>query len=191
MPYIMLLTVCLLVFIGCLVGVRSLRVYRRKRNIAVYAVFIVAFVSIAYLTYGASLGPNYVSFSIAKAQTPIYPGQQNSFSITCHSDGAKDANFYMIILSENASLTTAGQQGYIQVNQTCIKIPFSFHGAGEQTKPVYFTAQANTDSLEFRPRVERGSGDYVVSVYLSEIQCNWDTATHSYAMGDSMPLPEP
>ena len=117
--------------------------------------------------------------------------QQNQFKVVCSSEGTKEANFNMLILCSNATLQVAGQQGYIQVNDTCIKIPFSFHGGGEEAKPVYFTAESNVASIEFYPRVERGSGNYVVAVFLSEIHCNWDITTHSFAMADSTPLAVP
>jgi hypothetical protein len=190
-PYIMLLAICLVVLLACLVGVPSLRIYKRKRNLAVYVLFILVLGSIVYQTYNVSLGPNYITFSIEKTQMPIYPRQQNHFNVVCSSDGVKNANFNMFILCSNATVQVAGQQDYIQVNDTCIKIAFSFNGGGEETKPVYFTAEANVASIEFYPRVERGSGDYVVAVYLSEIHCNWDTTTHSFAMADSSPLPVP
>jgi hypothetical protein len=190
-PYIILITVCLVVFVGCLVGVPSLRSYRRKRNIAIYAIFMIVMGLVAFQAYNSSVGPNYISFSILKTQTPIFTGQQVSYGVTCHCDGVKDANFYMVIKSANATLNAADQQGYIQVNGTCIKVPFSFHGGGDQTKPIYFTADVNVSSIAFYPRVERGEGDYVVAVVLTEIQCIWNPATECFAMADSMGLPVP
>jgi hypothetical protein len=191
LPYLMLVAVCLIVFVGCLIGVPSLRSYRRRRNLIVYSVFILVLGLIVCQTYNASLGPNYVSFSIQKTQTPIYSIQANHFTVTVNSDGAKDANFYMVLVSANATMQTHGQEGYIQVNDTCIKIPFNFHGNGQATNPVYFTADADVSSIAFYPHFEKVSGDYVIYVELSEIQCLWDPPTRSFAMGDSMPLPVP
>jgi hypothetical protein len=83
-------------------------------------------------------------------------------------------------------LQTVEQQGYIQLNSTAIKIPFNFHGSGTQTKPVYFTADANVSSLAFIPSVERQKDSpLLVWVYLSEIQCTYNPATNTFTMADS------
>jgi hypothetical protein len=133
-----------------------------------------------------SLGPNYVSFSIEKAQKPILPGQQSQFSITCDSSGVKQVDFYMVIRCDNASLQADRAQGYIQANATAIKIPFSFHGSGALTKPVYFTPDTNVTSISFYPSVERiNNSPMAFWVYISEIQCAYNPQTNSFTMADS------
>lgn len=190
-PYIMLLSICLIILAAIFWRYPSFRGYRRKRNLAIYAALALVFSLIAYQAYNVSLGPTFISFGIEKTQTPIYSGHQNHFSVTCYSDGAKEANFYMTFESANATLQANGEQGYIQVNDTTIKIPFAFHGNGGQTKTVFFTADSNVTSLAFFPTIERQEGDFIVSTWLSEIQCNWDPATSSFIMADSPPLPVP
>ncbi len=191
-PYILLLVVCLFVFLVCLVKIPSLRVYRQKRNLLVYTMLVLVLGLIAYRAYDISLGPNYISFEIKKTQTPIYAGKENQFSVTCYSDGVKEAKFYMILKSANATLQVGDQQGYIKVNDTAIKIPFALHGSEEQTKPVYFTAAANVSSLEFYPSIERSKDSQIlVMTWLSGIQCTWNPTTHSFVMADSMPLAVP
>jgi hypothetical protein len=158
----------------------------------VHAVLALTFSLIAYQAYNVTLGPNYISFGIEETQSPIYAGQQNQFSVTCSSDGANEVDFYMVFRCANASLQVEGQQGYVQVNSTAIKIPFSFQGSGEQTQPVYFTADANVSSLSFYPSVERQKDSpMLVTAWLTEIQCTFDPATNSYAMADSPPLSVP
>jgi|GEM_PF-2008482 hypothetical protein len=191
-PYIALLGVSSLVLAVVFLKYPSIKAYRRKRNLLAYAAMITVLGLIAYQAYYISLGPNYVSFSIQKTQNPIYSGQQNQFSVTCNSDGAKTVDFYMVIVGANATLQANSLQGYIQPNDTEIKIPFSFHGSGTQTKQVYFTADANVSSLTFYPSFEGINGSpMVVWVYLSEIQCNYDLATNSYMMADSHPVAVP
>ena len=190
-PYIMLLSICLIILAVVFWRYPSFRVYRRRRNLAIYAALALFFSLIAYQAYNVSLGPTFISFGIEKTQTPIYSGQQNHFSVTCYSSGAKEANFYMTFKSANATLQANGEQGYIQVNSTAIKIPFAFHGNGEQTKPVFFTANSNVTSLAFFPTFERQEGDFIIVAYLSEIQCNWDPSTSSFVMADSPPIAVP
>ncbi len=165
---------------------------RKKRNLLVYCALILFFSLVAYQAYSVSLGPNYVSFSIQKTEAPIFAGQQNMFSVTCNSDGARDIAFYMVIQCTNATLQVNGQQGYLQVSNTAVKIPFSFHGDGSETKPVYFTADSNVSSISFYPSVEAQNGNpFVVEVYLREFQCTYDAATASYIMADSSPVAVP
>ncbi|MCW3999991.1 MAG: hypothetical protein NWE93_07115 [Candidatus Bathyarchaeota archaeon] len=190
-PYLILLAICVLVVLVVFWKYPPMRAYRRKRNLMAYAALIAIFCLISYRAYDVTAGPNLVSFGIQKTQSPIFVGQQNQFTVTCYSQGAKNVQFYVVFKSANATLQTGGQQGYIQVNDTAIKIPFSFHGEGQETKPVYFTA-ANATSLSFYPSVERQTDSpMIVTAYLTNIQCNWDEATQSFAMADSPPLAVP
>jgi hypothetical protein len=191
-PYIMLLVICLIIVIVAFWKYPPLRVYRRKHNLLVYAVLILIISLIAHQAYDVFLGPNYVSFGLEKTQTPIYAGQENQFGVTCYSNGGKEVHFYMVIQSANATLQVGGLQDYIQLNDTAIMIPFSFHGSGEQTKLVHFTADTNVSGLAFYPSFKRQNDSQVlVTSYLTEIQCNWDSATNSFAMADSPPLVVP
>jgi hypothetical protein len=191
-PYVLLLFVCLLVFLVCIINFRSLRVYRRKRNLLVYAVFALVLTLIAYHANEVSLGPSYISYGIKKTQTPIYAMEKNQFGVTCYCDGGKEATFYMVMKCANATLQIDEQANYIKVNDTAVKIPFSFRGSGEQTKPVYFMVNANVSSVEFYPSIERELGSSImVTTWLSEIRCVLDPATGRYAMADSLPIPVP
>ena len=191
-PYIILLAICMIVVIVAFWKYPPIRVYRRKRNLLVYAVSILILSLIAYQAYDVSLGPNYVSFGIEKTQTPIYAGQENQFGVTCYSNGVKEMHFYMVIQSANATLQVSSLQDYIQLNDTAIMIPFSFQGSGELTKPVHFTADTNVSGLAFYPSFNQPNDNQViVTSYLTEIQCNWNPATNSFAMADSPPLAVP
>lgn len=183
-PCIFLITLVSIIILLCFVKFKSLRNIRRRRNWVIYACLIILGL-LFYQVYYASLGPNEVGFTIQKTQTPIYAGQENQFSVTCTSSGVKQADFYMVIRSLNATLRIS-DQSYVQVNNTAIKIPLSFHGSGTQTKYVYFTADANVSSLSFYPSIERLNDSPIrVWVHLSEIQCSYDPVTHSFAMADS------
>jgi hypothetical protein len=95
----------------------------------------------------------------------------------------------MVIRSDNATLNADGQRGYIQVNATAIKIPFSFQSGGVQTKLMYFTVDANVSSFSFYPTVERiNNSPIIIWVYLNEIRGTYNQTTHSYLMGDSFPM---
>lgn len=188
--YIMLLSICVIVAIAVFWKYPSLRVYRRKRNVAIYTIVLLVFGLIAYQAYNASLGPNFISFSIQKTQNIIYVGEQNHFFVTCRSEGAREVHFYMTINAKNATLQTNGHEGYIQLNETAIKIPFTFHGNGEQAQPVFFTVNPNVSSISFYPRIERLDGAKIaVMTYLSEIQCTFDPSSNSYVMAASVSQP--
>lgn len=183
-PCIFLIVLTSIIILLCFVKFKSLRNIRRRRNWAIYASLVLLGL-LFYQAYYASLGPNSVYFSLQEPQTPVYSGHENQFSITCSSGGLRQGNFYMILRSDNATLSTKGQPGYIQVNATAIKIPFSSQGV--QTKIVYFTADANVSSFSFYPTVERDN-PIAVWVFLNEIHSTYDPATRSYLMGDSFPM---
>ena len=186
-PCIFLIVLCSIIILLCFVKFKSLRNIRRRRNWGIYASLILLGL-LFYQAYDVSLGPNDVYFSLQKPQTPVYDGHENQFSITCSSGGLKQVDFYMVIRSDNATLSTKDQQGYIQVNATAIKIPFNFQGSGTQTKSVYFTADANVSSFSFYPAVERINNSPIsIWVFLNEIRCTYNPATHSYLMADSFP----
>jgi hypothetical protein len=194
--YVLPLTILLIIFlIATIVAFcvyRPMRAYRRKRNLLAYAVLVIVFSLSAYQLYDYSLGWNYVSFGIEKTQTPIFVNQQNQFSVTCHSSGKRVISFYMTIRCANATLQTNNQQGYIQLNDTAIQIPFNFNGFGDEIKPVYFTANANVSSISIYPFIERQKDNpFSVMGGLGEIQCTFDPATNSFAMADSPTQPYP
>jgi hypothetical protein len=192
LPLTILLIVFLIVTIVAFCVYRPLRAYRRKRNLVAYAVLIAFFCLSAYQLYGYSLGWNYVWFGIEKTQTPIYAEHQNQFGVICHSSGKREVSFYMTIRCTNATLQANSQQGYIQLNDTAIKIPFNFNGYGQETKPVYFTANANVSSISFYPFIERQKNNpFSVMSGLGEIQCTFDPITNSFAMADSTNQPYP
>lgn len=190
-PCIFLIAIFSIIILLCFIKFKSLRNYRKSRNWVIYASLILLGL-LFYQAYYASIGPNDVGFSIQKPQTPINEGQENQFSVTCTSRGIKQVDFYMVLRSDNATLNIDAQLGYVQVNNTAIKIPFSFQGDDIQTKPVYFTADANVSSISFYPTVERiNNSPMVVWSYLTEIQCTYDPATHSFAMADVHPIAVP
>lgn len=185
-PCIFLIVLSSIIILLCFVKFKSLRNIRRRRNWAIYASLVLLGL-VFYQAYYASLGPNSVYFSLQKPQTPVYSGHENQFSITCSSGGLNKADFYMVLRSDNATLSTKDQPGYIQVNATAIKIPFNFQGGGTQTKTVYFTADTNVSSFSFYPTVERNS-PIIIWVFLNEIRSTYDPGTRGYLMGDSFPM---
>lgn len=146
-----------------------------------------------YQVYDISLGKNYVSFGVEKTKTPIYSNHQNQFSLTCRSNGVRVISFYLTVTCANATLQANNQQGYIQVNDTAVKIPFSFNGDGEETKPVFFTADLNVSSISFYPLIEwrQNYGQMYVMTYIREVQCTFDPVTRSYIMLDIPVEPTP
>lgn len=188
-PYLALLGVSVMVVAAVILKYPSIKVYRQKRNIIFYAAIAIVLSLIAYQACDIAAGPDYIAFSSQRTQTSIYSGQQNQFSITCSCNGLKDASFYLVVAGENATLQANGQPGYVQLNATAIQVPFSFHGGGEQTKPIFFTAAENVSGISFysTPKFENHSS-LLVEFYLSDIHCIWDSANGSFVMGNSIPI---
>lgn len=191
-PFIALFGFSVLVVAAIFLKYPSIRVYWRKRNILIYVAVALVLSLIAYEAIDVAAGPDWITFSTQKTQTPIFPAQQNQFSITCNCDGVKDASLYMVVAGVNVTLQTNGQPGYVQLNDTAIQVPFSFHGGGSQTQPIYFIVDGNVSGISFYPTAKfEGQSYLLVEDYLSEIHCTWDPATGRFAMADSYPIAIP
>jgi hypothetical protein len=151
---------------------------------------MMSLILVIYLAYDNSLGTTYVTFATKKPQTPIYAEYQNQFTLTAYSGGQRPVSFDVILRCRNVTFQVINQQDYIQLNETAIRIPFSFHGSNDETRSIYFTVDANVSSFSFYSSIERQGNNRDVAIGgLGEMQCQLDPVTHSYAMADSTPYP--
>ena len=159
----------------------------------IYILLILFCSSIVYRAYDVSLGPNHISFSIENSVKRVYAGVESQFSITGTSGGSRDVSFYLVLTSANATLLVEGEPGYIQMNKTAIKIPFSFNGSGKEIKPIHFTVDANVTSFELYPSFEHSKDryNYLIMASLGEIYCMLDPTTDSYTVPKSLGWPVP
>lgn len=191
-PYFALLAVCLAVLVICLIKIPTLRAYRRRRNLIIYAVLTVIFVLIIYQASVASLGPTYLSYKISSNGNTLYSGQESQFTITCSIHGSSEAHFYVIMQSENATFQIEGQSDYLKMNNTAVKIPFNLPINGEQNKVVHFTVDAHVTSYGLYPSVERPQGsDFLVATWIGEIICLQDPSTNRFTTPNAIGTPVP
>ncbi len=179
-PYAVHLTIILVVILICFLKFQSLRKYRRKRNLLVYAVLAILVGLLAYETYNQFLGPAIVSYSVVGGNQ-FYAGQVNQFTVSCENLGMRETSFYLVLNSENASLLAENQQDYIQVNSTSIKIPFTLHSLHEKTTAtVFFSINENVTSCAFYPNIERANYSPIVTGSTLRAECIWNAETNSY-----------
>jgi len=173
----------------CFFKVPSFRVYRKRRNLIIYAVSALILGLLAYQAYDSFLGPAYVSYSLENGETRFYAGRVNTLSVSSSNMGMRTASFNLILKSVNASFTPNTQQNYVQVNSTIIKVPFSFPQGGRETKPVQFTIDENVSAFAFYTSTDMGNGDAHFSVYfVLHAESVWDSKTSSFTL---TPVPTP
>jgi hypothetical protein len=134
---------------------------------------------IAFQAYDVSLGPALVSYNIDVGGNLFYAGQVNQFTVSCSSHGLRETSFYLVLKCINASLIVDGEQKYIQLNSSTIKIPFTLQSWETETKPVQFIIDENATAFEFYSYID---GQVIVTSSIAEVQGHWDWATNSYTL---------
>ncbi len=184
-PYIIAIIVCIMVFSALILGVSSLR-SRRKRNIIVWAVMALVLVLLVFQARDVAVGPTYVHYDFRFSTSAFYPDVVNQFNITSGNSGVREANYYLVLNSENASFTDTNSPDCIRVSNTTIKIPFSFDELNEASasKPVLFEIDQNVTGfvvdVDFEPK--EGSKIAVVS-WTSIMTCSYNSTLNCYTIG--------
>lgn len=182
-PYTIALSVVILAFVALLIFLPSMRKYRRKRNIIVYAV---ALLIIALLIFQINESFNstraLVSYSF-DADLKYYYGTANQFAIICSNFGDKSASFYINCSVVNASLQ-ANHQDYIQVDSSTVKIPFFLEEGGlplsEDKKYVSFSIDENATGFEFSLWPDELSSSVIVASGTYDIYYTWNTTENCF-----------
>jgi hypothetical protein len=178
-PYIIMLSVFLVIIAVCFFKIPSLRAYRRKRNLLIYAALLLIISLTAYQACDLFLGPAWVSYSIDDGWKQFYPRRINTFTVSSSNMGMRTASFNLIIKSVNASFVVDSQQYFGHGNGTEIKVPFSFPQGGTDTKTVHFTIDENVTSFSFDISVE---GQVFVTSYTMQANGEWNSKTDSYTL---------
>ena len=183
-PYIILLIVLSLVFLGVLLVFSSLRKYRRKRNLLIYSVMVLILVLIVIQAHDVALGPTLVSFGFDVSSNEFYPIKANQFNISSANSGLRTTSFYIVLKSVNASFVVENQQDYIQVNRTMVKIPFTFQelGRASESKPVFFTIDENVTSFLFKADIETQDSSTLLVGAVFWMNCTWNSTKTSYTI---------
>jgi hypothetical protein len=182
-PYEIMLIVCLAIFLALLLKFPSLRKYRKKRNLVLYAVAGLVLVLTGYHAYDLSLGPTYVSYGIADTSKQFYAIEVNQLDVFSNTHRVDKASFYVDLRAVNASFEVNNDPNDLRVNSTLIKIPFTFQESSSQTKPVLFTMNGNVSSFEFHLAVEEQKDSTIhVTSWMSEVYCAWDSTKQSYSI---------
>ena len=182
-PYVILLIVCATIFVALFWKFPSLRNYRKKRSLLVYPLMALVLALVVFQAYDVSLGPALVSYTLSNSNRAFVAGQVNQLDLSSSSNGVRAANFYMVVRSVNASFTGDGPQNCIQVNITCIKVPFTFPQKGSEIKSVFFTVEKNVTDFEFHSALEEdNAGRVLVIACTTTMRCVWDSTSSSFTI---------
>lgn len=176
------LIVLSVIVVFCFFKFPSLRKYRKKSNLAIYALVALMLGFLAYESYDLHLGPAVVSY-MADDEQQFYAGAVNQFIVSCKSSGLRPISFYLVVKSENASLLANDQQGYVQVNSTEIRIPFNLPSKNaEDSKPVQFTIDENATGFALHPNIEPQTGRFIDVISGFQAYGVWNSISNSYTL---------
>ncbi len=182
-PYIAMLIVGFILLLVLIVKFPTLRNFRKKQTLTMYAAAALVFSLLIFLTYDTSLGLTVVTSTITPSDGSYKFGAVSQFMISVINLGHRAANFYLVLTAVNASFLVQNQPDYIQVNSTALKIPFSIPGTFryQEIKPVYFTINENVTGFSIYDR------DYfsVLRVaWTTQMECQWNNTDKSYSIFD-------
>jgi len=179
-PYVIHLFVALIIVTICFLKFKSLRKFRRKRNILLYVILALTLSAFAYKTYDEFLGPTIVTFSLASE--PFFANRVNPIEVTVENLGMRQKSFFLVLKSINATLT-ANSPDIIQLNNTSIKIPFNLHSVHEEmTKTVHFQMDDNVTGCSFYPSIERTNHSPIVTGGTYRAESVWNSRTGRYTL---------
>jgi hypothetical protein len=166
--YLVLFAFCLFGFLLIFVFVPSLRKYRRKRNIVIYATVGIILSLLVVQACEVSLRPALFTVHIVDYPKipPLKTNQLNQLNLTCTTYlGDRATSFYLVFTGENISFIEK-QQDYVLTNTTTIKIPFTTPYGRDmkdvQIKPLLFRINENVTSFKMYPLLEQINGQVIM-----------------------------
>ena len=175
-------------FLLVLLLIPSLRKYRRKRNLVIYAVAGIILSSLLLQAYEVSLRSPLFTVGIADSSDiqTLKADQVSQLNFTCTTyGGGKTASFYLVFTGVNISFTDK-QQGYVLTNSTTIKIPFTASQPKdlivEQVRSVFFQIDENVTGFQLHPKIEAINGQVMLGSGIWEIRGIFNSTERGYTM---------
>jgi hypothetical protein len=179
-PFLILFAAISIAAMACLIKFRSLRNFRKKRNIAVYAIVLLLLGLIGYQVYDWSLGSPLITNRVSLTNNKFQAEKIIELSMTSQNLCNRELTFNLTVSGVNASLTMGNQEDYVQVDSSTIKIPFHFNRGSidsDQIKTVLFTI--NKDCTGFKIDL---SSPVTTTGGQCRVEGSWDATTSSYTV---------
>jgi hypothetical protein len=179
-PYILAIVVVFAIILSLLAKYRSLRNYARKRNIAVYCAFILVLGLLMFQADSVSRRA-LVGYGLSNSYDKAYRGQTNQVVWSCSNHGGRQADFYLVVNSVNASFISQNKNDYVLASSTTVKVPFSISSGGSESRPVFFTVEDGATGFSFSTIVEnKGYGGFDVNTAMTEVTFVWNSTENCY-----------
>ncbi len=186
--YLIIFAFCTFGFLLVLLLVPSLRKYRRKRNLVIYAVAGIILSSLLLQAYVVSLRSPLFTVDIADSSDmqTLKANQVSQLNFTCTTyGGGKTASFYLVFIGVNISFIDK-QQGYVLTNSTTIKIPFTASQAKdvivEKVRSLFFQIDENVTGFQLHPEIEAINGQVMLGSGVWEIRGIFNPTERGYTM---------
>jgi hypothetical protein len=185
-PYYFAVFAVLIVLLILLVARPSLRKYTKKRNIAVYFVFILVLGLLFFQIDNVSRRA-LVDYTMDMRYDKAYPDSVNEVAWSCSNyHGSRSADFYLIVSSVNASFVVVHQSDYVLVNSTAVKVPFSIWGNSDN-QSIFFFVKSNATGFSFHTSIEnRGWGGIDVSTAMRRVMFVWNATENCYVIKEAV-----
>jgi|WetSurMetagenome_2_1015567.scaffolds.fasta_scaffold01496_1 hypothetical protein len=181
-PYYFAIFAVLIVLLVLLVARPSLRKYTKKRNIALYFVFILILGSLFFQIDNVSRRA-LVSYEMDWKYNKAYSESVNEVVWSCSNyHGSRSADFYLVVSGVNVSFVVQNQDDYVLLSSTVVKVPFSIWGNSEN-KSIFYTVNSNVTRFSFSSSIEnRGWGGIDVSLGMASVTFVWNATDNCYAL---------
>jgi hypothetical protein len=185
-PYWLILLGFIVAFAAAVAIFRSLRNYRRWRNILIY---VAAALVVSLLLFQIDNVGRWAMVNINCNGAPQYmPRAVGQLTVGAESWGDREANFNVVVSCVNASFQP--EQNFIHVNDTTIKVPFLLQTRGlprsTDSRSVSFAIDEGKAGFSFDVSWEQqGSGKLVVASCDYFLSYAWNGTQNCYVMNCS------
>ena len=135
--------------------------------------------------YDLATRPAYVDISIDYPEPHYYANATSSISVSANNWGTRDANFYLVLRFENASVSTQTPQLYVQADIRTAKVPLSLQNSGAPvhsgSRTVFFTIDENVTSFSCYLHIESNGLPHVSGAApVNSIIFKWNATSQSF-----------
>jgi hypothetical protein len=183
-PYIVVLLAVFVVSVVLFIVFPTLRIYRKRRNILIYAAIAVVLVSLVAQIDNVSRRA-IIDYAVG-GPTKFYSGTLNQLTLSSGNHGNRDARFTLVISSVNASFQIQPQQNSIQTDNKTAKVQFylqeSWFPKSSDNKPLFFTIDDNVTGFSFSVSFD-SHGSVDVASGVTSLSYVWNGTENCYNAG--------
>ncbi len=142
-------------------------------------------VLLGFLAYDAGLGPTHISYHFVFGSDSFNPEGVNQFNVNSINNGIRTASYNLVLHGINASFTETNPPEYVRIDESTIKMPYTFNTAAEASisKPVFFTINQGASGFSVNIDMETSEGtNLLVTTCTDSMICTYNSTLNSYTI---------